>query len=54
MGLRRSVLQVARYRERHGTSGAKSDAGMAGSAFLVLLDDRTAHTTFSLPWERQP
>jgi hypothetical protein len=43
-----------RYWERYGPPGVESDAGMATSVFLVLLEDRTAHTTFSLSWECQP
>jgi transposase len=39
-------LQVARYRERHSTSGAKSDAGDAHVLAELVRLDRAAHR----PW----
>ena len=43
-------LQVARYRERHGVSGAKSDPGDAHILAELVRLDRAHHK----PWPRTP
>jgi transposase len=45
-------VQVARYRERHGTSGAKSDPGDAHVLAELVRLDRVHHRPLAPRWPR--